>query len=139
MLSKLLLATAFDPLSERAADHALTLAKATGANCTIVHAIEPIDADGAEVEAFYSGLEEKAREQIEAVAARFHEADVPCTTSVQVGRRWEVILETAEAESADLIVLGSRPTIDGDRAHLGTTSHQVFFAARRPLLVIRGD
>lgn len=139
MLSKLLLATAFDPLSEQAAEHALRLAQATGARCHVVHAIEPIDADGAEVDEFYAGLEQKTLGQLEAVAARFREAGIDCASTVRVGRRWEVILDVAAEDDADLIVLGSRPTVSGERTHLGTTSHQVFFAARRPLLVVRGD
>lgn len=138
MFERILIATGFADHSDLAVDQGLELALITGAHCTVLHVIETIgDEPGDdELEEFYGGLQARAAENMRALAARFDESGVPYETQIKVGVRWETILEVAEEKDVDLIVMGSRP-LDKDHPHLGTTSHQVFFASRRPLLVMR--
>ena len=90
-----------------------------------------------EIEEFYSGLRGKAEDNMKALAQRFEEAGLPTTTQIRVGVRWESLLAAADEVDASVIVLGSRPIVSQENPRLGTTSHQVFFASRRPLLVAR--
>ena len=130
MFEKILVATSFDDLSQKVEDCALQMAKWSGGHCNLVHAIEPIDhaEDDPETKAFYDGLQSKSAGQLEEISARFGEAGVSCEATVLIGKRWQVLTETAESWGADLIVIGSRPTIQDGAPRLGSTSHQVFFA-----------
>lgn len=145
MIRRLLVATDFGEGSAAAEALALEVARAHGASCLLLHAIEAIEGaseggSGAEdLEAFFADLRTRADRLLEERASRFRERGVPCECEAEVGRRWQVIVERAEAEQVDLIVLGSRRPLDppGGRPQLGTTSQHVFFAATRPLLVAR--
>lgn len=140
MFERILVATAFDDTSDRAADLAMDLARLCEAPVTIVHVIETIgdEPDDAELTEFYAGLRGKADENMRALSARFEEAGIEHTTQIRVGVRWEAILGAAEEIDASVIVIGSRPLAAQENPRLGTTSHQVFFASPRPLLVARG-
>ncbi|MBW1879939.1 MAG: universal stress protein [Deltaproteobacteria bacterium] len=139
MFERILIATAFEDHSDPAVDHALELARVNGAHCTLLHVIESIgDEPGDdELEEFYGSLQARAAESMRALAARFDELGVEHEALVKIGVRWETILQVAEENDADLIVIGSRPVLDQEHPHLGSTSHQVFFATLRPLLVVR--
>jgi nucleotide-binding universal stress UspA family protein len=115
------------------------LARITGAHCTLIHVIESIgdEPDDDELEQFYGSLQARATENMRALGTRFDESGVEHQTAVKIGVRWETILSMAEENDVDLIVMGSRPVLDQEHPHLGSTSHQVFFATRRPLLVVR--
>ena len=139
MFDRRLVATAFDDNSELACDLALRLAQLSEGTVHIAHVIATIgdEPDDPELEEFYAGLQAKAAERMRAVSERFHEVGVEHTTELRIGIRWEGILAAADGFDADVIVLGSRPVLEQDKPRLGTTSHQVFFASRRPLLVAR--
>lgn len=139
MHRRIVVALGAPPASEAVEAHALFQAKASGAPVVLVHAIEPIDGepDDPEIQAFYARVREQAEDWLEAARARFAEAGVEASVRVEVGKRWERIVEVADEEGADLLVIGSRPTVEGERLRLGSTSHGVFFAARCPLLVVR--
>ena len=138
MFERILIATGFEDYSDLAVERALELALITGAHCTLIHVIETIgDEPGDdELEEFYGSLEARAAENMRAVSAKFDESGVEHEALIKIGVRWETILQAAEERDVELIVIGSRP-LDREHPHLGTTSHQVFFASRRPLLVIR--
>lgn len=139
MLKKILVAMELDDSSE-VGEHALELARLSGGTVNLLHAIEPIDGtteEDSDTEAFYRKLEARAATRMEAWTTRCADAGIPCETTVQVGRRWQVIIATATSWEADLIVVGSRPTVRDGKPHLGSTSHQVFFAANCPVYVVR--
>jgi nucleotide-binding universal stress UspA family protein len=119
--------------------HVQRLALAVGARVTLLHVIETIgDEPGdSELEDFYGGLRARAGENMRALAQRFDEAGLEWRWDIRVGIRWRTILAVADDEDSDLIVMGSRAVLDQAQPHLGSTSHQVFFASKRPLLVIR--
>jgi len=139
MFERILVATGFDESSDVAADLAMTLARLCEASVVIVHVIESIgdEPDDSELEEFYAGLRGKAEENMRALAARFEEQGLEHSTQIRVGVRWEAILAAADDIDASVIVIGSRPIVGQENPRLGTTSHQVFFASRRPLLVAR--
>jgi len=139
MYEKILVAVGLGDMSESVLEHAIALARPAGGTCHLLHAIEPIEGadDDPEISAFYEGLGKRASERLAELEMRCAAAGLGCEATVRVGRRWKQIVETAATWGADVIVVGSRPTLQEGRAHLGSTSHQVFFAARCPVLVVR--
>lgn len=137
MVERLLVAVAFDDLAEPVVRDALALARSTGASCTLLHVVEALEGDDEETVRFHERLEREAGLRLEPHLAPFREAGVPCEARVEIDRSWRAILDVADEVDADVIVIGSRPTVESGRPHLGSTSHQVFFAADRRLLVVR--
>jgi nucleotide-binding universal stress UspA family protein len=139
MFQKILVAVGLDDMCETVLAHAIALAGPAKGTCHLLHAIEPIEGadDDPEIRAFYEGLGQRASERLAELESRCCAAGLGCEATVRVGRRWEQIVGTAATWGADVIVVGSRPTVQRGQAHLGSTSHQVFFAARCPVLVVR--
>lgn len=141
MIRKILLATDLSPASREAVATTRTLARVLGATVVLLHAIEPID-PGDEVGAFadfYASLSRKAQRRLRELARRLAADGIEAQPRIIVDRRWRAIVDVAEQESIDLIVMGSRAPIEGERVAVGSTSHKVFLAARTPLLVVRGE
>jgi nucleotide-binding universal stress UspA family protein len=103
----------------------------------VLHAIEPIDPGGdqAPFEEFYASLRAAAEEKLNAIRRRFADRKITCDVKITIGPRWHEIVEQAAAESADLIVLGSRPRSEPLSA--GSTSHKVFWTSGVPVLFVR--
>ncbi len=140
MISRILFATDFAAVTHNAEDFALAIARSMGASVTMLHVVEPIEgADDELLQKFLSELAEKASVNASEVAARFREANVNADVRVEIGRRWEVIVDTAADEEYDLIVLGSHVIHDGSKIYIGSTTHKVFFAARTPLLLVPNE
>jgi nucleotide-binding universal stress UspA family protein len=68
--------------------------------------------------------------------AELRSAGVPVRCRLVEGSAVTALLQLAENESADLIVLGSRGAGGFSELHLGSTSHQVALYADRPVTII---
>lgn len=140
-----LLATDFSERSRAAEDYALDFAAARGAAIHIVNAIEPIiglkpsDEDASEFEEFYDKLVARSEQQVEVRIERWSELNLIVQHHVQIGPRWQVILECADRVGADLIVLGRRSYTAEEQISLGTTSQKVFFGSSRPVLCVPAE
>ena len=139
MYHKILVAIGLGDMSDSVLEYAIALARPAGGTCHLLHAIEPIEGadDDPEISAFYESLGQRASERLAELETRCTAAGLSCEATVRVGRRWKQIVETAATWDADVIVVGSRPKLQDGRPHLGSTSHQVFFAAQCPVLVVR--
>jgi len=103
--------------ADRAGDHALALAGATGAH---LHALTVGD-DG-----------DHARR----LADRAREAGVDSTVTVRTGRPHEAILDYVEKAGVDLVTLGSHGRTGVERVLLGSVAERVLRAATSPVLVV---
>lgn len=135
----------FSDASTRALEYALTLAGETGARLILLHAVEMlVDASQlAEVASFsvteyQRHLEEDARARL--TSAVPEEARTWCTPEVRVvsGKAYHVILDIAEQEHAEIIVMGVHGTGALHRRLFGSTTHHVIRHARCPVLTLRG-
>jgi len=135
----------FSDPSTRALEYALTLAEETGARLILLHVIEKlVDAPQfAEIAHFsvteyQQRLEEDARARLTSVVPQ--EARVWCTPEERVvsGRAYQVILDVAEQEKAELIVMGVHGKGALNRRLFGSTTHHVIRQARCPVLTLRG-
>ncbi len=89
-------------------------------------------------EEMYRLLEEKSREKVEAAAQKMvQEWNVDAEPVVLMGEPFDMILEKAEEEKVDLIVVGSHGKKGIERLLLGSVSEKVARKAKCSVLVVR--
>jgi nucleotide-binding universal stress UspA family protein len=151
-IRKILYATDLSENSAYAFHFAIDLAQKYSANIIILHAVEPIPADVMpymERETKVKIEKDNIRESIEETKSRLQsfctrvegQIGPPCIelvskTLVPLGHPTEEILNAADREDCDLIVLGTHGK--GFLAHtfLGSVSSGVLHRARRPVFII---
>lgn len=125
--------------NRRAVELARDLALETGGSVTLLHVIETLDLPWEEVEAFYRRLEDRASEALEAMVGPLREAGVPFDTRIEYGRRAEEIVDHAEANAVDLIVLNShRVNLEDPGSGWATLSYKIAILAQCPVLLVKG-
>jgi nucleotide-binding universal stress UspA family protein len=127
--------------SDRAAEHGIELASTVGAS---VHALYVIDLPGAPRTVYVRDDEEQLREDYREygeevtgdLCERASDVGVDCTSVIRTGTPAEEIVEYAEAEAVDAIVMGSafKGTFG---AVLGGTSDKVVRTSTVPVLTTR--
>ena len=145
-VDRMLLATDFSRWTENAVRFAFGMAQCFGAEVFMVHAIEPIagaavdeeDEEGS-FDDFFGDLTEKSRRGLEQLVAEAEAMGVSARFHIEIGERWRIIVEYAEKEDVDLIVLGRRTFKDQRDLSLGTTSQRVYFGTDRPVLTVPGQ
>jgi nucleotide-binding universal stress UspA family protein len=134
----------FSGPSTRALEYALTLAEETGARLILLHVVEQlVDAPqpGAlspfSLEQYRQHLEEDARARLKAAVPE--DARVWCTPEERVlsGKAYRVILEIADQEKAEVIVMGVHGKGALNRRLFGSTTHHVIREAHCPVLTLR--
>lgn len=135
----------FSDPSTRALEYALMLAQESDARLILLHVVEAlVDAQALGEQSHFSVpeyrryLESDARARLQAVipeAARRW-----CTPDERVvsGKAYRVILDIAEAEKAEIIVMGVHGKGALNRLFFGSTTHHVIREARCPVLTLRG-
>ena len=133
----ILLATDLTPVSEQATIQAVDLAASVGARLLIVNVIDPaaapddarrnrVDQLRADREPFLLDIVGRARGRL-----------VEAAYLLWTGEAGHSIIAAAEAESADLIVVGTRGLDRAGRFLLGSVSDYVVYHSRCPVLVAR--
>ena len=142
-IQKIVVGTDFSAIADRAVDHAIDLAKQTGASVTLVHAYElPIYSlpDGLVVatpgvakaitDAGMAGL-------AKAVEAR-KDRGVALGHVLRMGPAAEELNGVAAEENADLIVVGTHGRRGFSRFLIGSVAERTVRIATRPVLVVHG-
>lgn len=124
--------------SARAVTWACDLAAELGARVVLVHTFEPLAHLGDTPPPYdFASLEQQARSLLEEEWSRpAVEAGVAHIAIVRHGSPAEVIIDTAESEDADLIVVGTRGLGTFAGIALGSTSTKVAHLSRRPVVVV---
>ena len=147
-LNKILVPVDFSECSDEAFDDALELARRYGAELVVLHVWQPPRMMGPET-VFYPPegtrqsvihlVEEEARRQTgDFVAVRAApEPEVRLTTLVEAGIPYATILDIAEREDVDLIVMGTHGRSGLSRFFLGSVTEKVVRHAHCPVLTIR--
>ena len=134
-----LLATDLSPASGPATEEAFAIARRTGADLTVLSVVDPrllrlpggrflrrVDQEQSRVEAGVQALVERARRE-----------HIRSTFLVWHGDPSEAILEAAEAEDVDLVVMGSHGRGRLGRLAFGSTSSRVSAESHRRVLVVQ--
>ena len=119
-----------------ALDWAITLARPLGARITAVHALGLLDRLAHERVTTGDHREAITEEFRTQWCAALDDAGVACDREVVDGPPADVILATAEATGADLVVVGERGIGAGAASELGSTSRRVLGSATVPVLVV---
>jgi nucleotide-binding universal stress UspA family protein len=137
VIRTILLATDLSPSALDAALYAMELASQLGAQLVIASVIDvvvPIAALGQRVDQIRADREAA----LQALVARARGAGARATFLVWQGDPGPTIVSAAEAERADLIVIGTHGREGVTRLLLGSVSDHVVRHARCPVLVVRG-
>jgi nucleotide-binding universal stress UspA family protein len=123
--------------SHRATEVAAGLAAGLGSEVIVTHVHEhdAMFAAGYELE-----TPEESRELVDSTVRRLKDAGVSARgqlVSAVYGRAARVLLETADHEGADVLVMGSRGLSDLAGLVLGSVTHKLLHLARGPVLVVR--
>jgi len=133
MLKKILAPTDFSDLSVRGVRYACRLAKDVGAEVTIFNVVF-VDESGVN-----KGEIEEHRQQLEEFVAR-NLADVGANLrirkAIDSGQAYRAIVERAENEQIDLIVMSSHGRSGLSRMMIGSVTDKVLRMAPCPVLVV---
>lgn len=136
----ILVATDFGAAAEAALDRALALARELGASVVLFHAFEPpAPSSGAGVQVSIEltrHVLDAVHREIDRVLASRAEARVPIRAIVEEGEPARAVLEVAQREKADLIVLGTHGRGPVMRWLLGSVAASVVRTSVTPVLTV---
>lgn len=137
-INRILLATDLAPASEGAANEALQLASDLKAELLIVSVIDGVKAHAFEVQPERMDQRRSAREMAaQSLVVQGRRAGVRVSFLIWEGDPGPAIVEAADAEGVDLVVVGTRGRNRVERAVLGSVSDHVIRHAHCPVLVVR--
>ena len=143
MYKRILIATDGSDKSKVAAEEGMELAKALGAQVialnvvnevVIASAVRQLGADRKEVEAKLEKAGGKAVDDLKAMGAKL---GVTVDAIVRIGAPANTVIDTAGAEKADLIVMGSHGESGASKLLIGSVVQKVLYWATIPVLVVR--
>ncbi len=128
---RILCCTDFSSLSEKALEHAGSLAQEYDAELVLLHVLDEYADAGATVE-----RTDNAKRQLERLAS-----STPCKpgtvkTAVRLGRAYEQIIQVATEINTDLVAVGVRGRNALDVAVFGSTAYRVIQLGPCPVLVV---
>jgi nucleotide-binding universal stress UspA family protein len=135
--------TDFSDYSKKAISDAFELARTFGAKLSLLHVIEPLpypiegfapSAVGADL---LGDLEQQASTELAQVLPDAQEAKVEVTRAVAIGSPSQKIVETAEAEHVDLIVMATHGRTGLSHLLIGSVAERVVRTAPCPVLTVR--
>ena len=126
--------------ADYALEHALEVFP--GARLTLLTAIDPASgfaAGGAPgtAEVLYESAQEQAEARLAAARERAEAAGATVTTEIETGRPAGVIVECAEKEGVDQVVMGSHGREGVSRLLLGSVAETVVRRSPVPVTVVR--
>jgi nucleotide-binding universal stress UspA family protein len=135
--------TDFSEYSKQAVASAFALAKKFGAKLTILHVIElpPYPVEGyvppSLSATFMDDLERQATTDLAQLVPEADAANVEVARVMAVGTPYRTIIETAEAEQVDLIVMATAGRTGFSHLVMGSIAERVVRTASCPVLTIR--
>ncbi len=135
--------TDFSEYSKQAVASALELAKKFGAKLSILHVVElpPYPVEGyvppSLTPTFLEDLERQASQELAQLVPEAESAGVEVARLVAVGSPYRKIIDMAEAEQVDLIVMATAGRTGFSRLVMGSIAERVVRTASCPVLTIR--
>jgi nucleotide-binding universal stress UspA family protein len=141
-LSKILCAVDLSDHSKQVAQYAAMLAKATGARLIVIYTAPSLSqyvgfhVPPNTIENFVGEIVSGAEKSMEIfVAENF--AGLPVTSKVLIGYAAEEIVNRADEEDVDMIIMGTHGRKGIDRILFGSVAEKVVKHAKQPVLTIR--
>lgn len=139
MFRRILVPVDFTARNRRAVRAAARVAAVSRAETILLHVIERIDEEeSATLEPFYRKLEKAAREKMKGLLAMFTGSRLPARAEILYGKPVGEILQFAEANRSDLIVMSSHKLpLRRSGESWGTISYKVGILSRCPVLLVK--
>jgi nucleotide-binding universal stress UspA family protein len=142
-IRQLLAPTDFSEYSKDAVSYALELAQKCGAKPSLLHVVEPPPYSMEGLVPSTAGgdplndLERQATAELAQVLPQAKDAKIMVTRNVVIGSPFRKIIETAEAEKVDLIVMTTHGRTGLSHLVMGSVAERVVRTAPCPALTIR--
>jgi nucleotide-binding universal stress UspA family protein len=137
---RILLPTDGSEGADRAIEQAVGLAAEVGAELHVLFVVEDLPyAPELMDDQLETQLRRIGEESIDSIRARADEAGVKLEAAIEDGVPHRSILEYADGEGIDLIVMGTHGRSGLDRYLLGSVTERVVRAAEQPVLTVRVD
>ena len=133
----ILVPTDFSAHAKHALDYAMHLAEPLRATLTLLYVIYLPPLAEANLTVQMDDIETQSRRRLEAEAQRVHDAGLPVKTQLVHGVPWQQIVETAQDQHVDLIVMGTHGRTGIEHILLGSVAEKVVRLAPCPVLVVR--
>jgi nucleotide-binding universal stress UspA family protein len=136
---KLLLATDLSEASSSATDEAFELASRLGATLLVVSVIDPgsLLLPGGRFRARVDQVRTRREQQAQALVERGRDMGLDVSFLIWSGDPGDMIVEAAEAERVDMVLVGSHGRGAVGRFFIGSVSEHVVRHAPCPVLVVR--
>ena len=139
MYDDVLVPTDGSPAADAAVDHAVTLADRFDST---IHALYVVDATAysaleAGADLVSETLEGEGEDAVARIAAAADDEGLPVVEAVVSGTAYRSILEYADGEGIDVIVMGTHGRQGIDRYLLGSVTERVVRSADQPVLTVR--
>lgn len=145
MYKKILLPTDGSEFANKAAEHAIWIAKASGAEIIALNVIETSSLVGLPAEDLIVRIKEMLKEEGRLALEHIFEmankkepkeGELKVTLQTKEGSPADVILKTIEKEDIDLVVMGTSGKHGLDRFLLGSVTEKVVRSAKCPVLAV---
>lgn len=148
MYKKILLPTDGSKYANKAAEHAIWIANASGAELVVLNVIETSSLVGLPAEDLIvrikEMLKEEGRKSLDKISEMYGKStkegesqkEVKLTTITEEGSPADVIIKKIKEESIDLVVMGTSGKHGLDRFLLGSVTENVVRSAPCPVLVV---
>ena len=139
----ILVPTDFSEYADSALDYAIELAKVLQARLIVLYVFHLSsltlgEAPPAVLDDTLAAMETNAQHQVQMALARVQEAGLQGDSMIVEGIPFQVIIETAESQDIDLIVMGTHGRTGLTHALMGSVAEKVVRLAPCPVLVTRG-
>ena len=141
-MKKILVATDGSENAKKALLKARTLAEALGAEVDILHVVKEIIINPYVPAKYYmlpteDELKKLGKKIMENSLELFKDFDGKVNSICEVGEPADVIIDQAEKEDYDLLIMGSRGLSSFSRAMLGSVSQKVLNHVRASVLIVK--
>lgn len=141
MYKRILLPLDGSTMAEQALPHATAQAERFGAKLILLRVLEPVQhirgMSAASLEAIKQQTSEGAHEYLDQLVADIRQRDISVQAAVVEGRTSVTILQFAEKNQMDLIVVCSRGRSGVSRWLMGSVADRIVRGAKIPVLLVR--
>ena len=139
MFRQILVPVDFSDANDAAVKHAVDLVTQSGGAVSLLHVIELIAGENDdEFKDFYAFLDDKATREMDELKSRIDIDGVEHHEVIVFGNRASAILDHAEENDVDLIVMSSRRLNPYHPHDIASMSHKVAILASCPVLLVKG-
>jgi nucleotide-binding universal stress UspA family protein len=142
MYDRILVPTDGSPEGEHALEYAFDLARAHDATIRAIYVANVASYGGLPMETAWEGIGDALRTEGQEAVVRVEELapeDIEIETAVLEGSPSRVIVEEADPETCDLVIMGTHGRGGIDRLLLGSVTERVVRRAAVPVLTVRLD